>query len=176
MADERPIIRFSDRDLERAQAFAGAAAQYTFNRRGVSQQEQERDIRIGKLGEIALARLLAERGKALRGAGDMFTVWNDTHAVDNMDFQTTTGETVDVKTASLAYHTRILVPYDQFLNQPKRYYVGVRIHPDGRSATLEGYAAHRQLAPTGVGRYPNYGIALSELQPICELLDQMPDS
>ena len=176
MACGRPIIRFTDEDQAKARAFARAAAQHTFNRRNVSQEEQERDIYVGKLGEIALARLMAERRKALRGSDDMFTVWNDTRAVDRMDFQTTDGGTVDVKTASLPHHSRILVPYDQYLQQRKDFYVGVRIHQDGGSATIEGFARHDELAVTGVGAYPNYGTFLSSLHPICGLLEQMPDA
>lgn len=172
MADS--IIQFSDTDVAKAQDFAASGSQHTYNRRGVSPEEQQRDVFIGKLGEIAFAKFLAEHGKALTGSEDMFTVWADTRTVDNMDFQTTDGKTVDVKTASEAYHTRILVPHDQYTNQPKDYYVGVRIHQDRKSATIEGFATHGQLRRTGVGHYPNFGIALSELQPIALLIEQMP--
>ena len=83
-------------------------------------------MRVGKLGEIAFAKFLSDHGKALLGTEDMFTVWSDTHTVDAMDFQTTDGKTIDVKTASRDFHKNILVPYDQYKRQPKDYYVGVR--------------------------------------------------
>ena len=61
---------------------------WTYNRRRVSRTDHERNARVGKLGEIAFAKFLRDNGKALLGADDMFTIWNDTHAVDKMDFQT----------------------------------------------------------------------------------------
>ena len=76
-------------------------------------------MRVGKLGEIAFAKFLSDHGKALLGTEDMFTVWSDTHTVDEMDFQTTDGKTIDVKTASRDFHKNILVPYDQYKRQPK---------------------------------------------------------
>ena len=57
----------------------------------------------------------------------MFTAWSDTYRVDTTDFQTSDGKSIDIKTASENYHTRILVPYDQYKNQRKDYYIGVRI-------------------------------------------------
>ena len=62
-----------------------------------------------------------------------------------MDFQTSDGKTIDIKTASESYHTRILVPHDQYRNQPKDYYVGVRILPGEATAEIIGFAAWGEL-------------------------------
>ena len=54
----------------------------------------------------------------------------DMCSADQMDFPTQTGATIDVKTASKSYHIRILVPEDEYHDNPKDYYVGVEIDND----------------------------------------------
>ena len=168
-------IKFTDVDLAKAAKFAEESAPTTYNRRGEKPSDHERNSCIGKLGEIAFAKFLSDNGKALIGNDDMFTVWNDTLTVDKMDFQTTNGKTIDVKTASRSFHRNILVPYDQYLRQPKDYYVGVRISEDESTATIIGFAAWNELTPFGRGDYPAYGRLLDELQPIKKLLEMIPD-
>ena len=169
-------ITFTRNDITKATEFARRAAATTFNRRGESPVRHERNSRIGKLGEIAFAKFLGENGKSLAGSEDMFTVWDDTHEVDTMDFQTSDGKTIDVKTASESYHTRILVPYDQYQNQRKDYYVGVRIFAGEVTAEVLGFAAWAELEPFGGGDYPAYARSLDLLHPISELIDMMEDA
>ena len=171
-------ISFTENELERAAEFARESAEWTFNRRRVSPHDHERNARVGKLGEIAFAKFLREHGKALLGADDMFTIWNDTRAVDKMDFETSDGKTIDVKTASLSFHTRILVPYDQFHSQRKDYYVGVRISEseDETTAKVIGFAARKELQPFGGGDYPAYARELNALHPIDRLLEMIPNA
>ena len=168
-------ITFTRNDIERAAEFARRSAPTTYNRRRESPERHERNTRIGKLGEIAFAKFLSANGKALSGSEDMFTVWSDTHRVDEMDFLTSDGKTIDVKTASESFHTRILVPHDQYRRQPKDYYVGVRIFSGETTAEIIGFAAWAELTPFGRGDYPAYARDLNSLHPINELLEVMLD-
>lgn len=168
-------ITFTRNDITRATEFARRSAPTTYNRRDESPERHERNSRIGKLGEIAFAKFLSANGKSLSGSEDMFTVWDDTYEVDAMDFQTSDGKTIDVKTASESYHTRILVPHDQYRRQRKDYYVGVRILPGEQTAEVIGFAEWTELEPFGRGDYPAYARSLNLLHPIETLIDMMPD-
>ena len=168
-------ITFTAGEIEKATKFAEDVE--THNRRSVSLPKQIRDNRIGKLGEIAFGRFLRERGKKTLGNEDMFTVWSGTRRVDKKDFETADGKTIDIKTASKSFHSRILVPSDQYEFQAKDYYVGVRISEDERSGTIMGYAIHGELKLfAGAKDHPAYAIELNNMHPIDELLDMIPDA
>lgn len=169
-------IEFTADEIASATEFAKRSAPTTYNRRGELPVRHERNSRIGKLGEIAFAKFLRENGKELSGNEDMFTVWDDIYKVDRMDFQTSDGKTIDIKTASESYHTRILVPHDQYRQQRKDYYVGVRIFAGEVTAEVIGFAAWDELEPFGGGDYPAYARSLDFLHPISELLDLIPDA
>ena len=179
MVDGSQQVNLEGRLWQLGAEFARVAAPHTYNRRGVSREEQERDVRVGKLGEIALAVYLSGNGKALKGAQNMFTVWKDTTVVDKLDFETKDGKKVDVKTVSRDYQKRILVPSDQLDYQPKDYYVGVRITEDERWAIVAGYATAAAVKAAGLfygaRDHPAYGKLFSELLPIEDLLELMPD-
>ena len=168
-------VEFTRDDIEKASEFAKRAAPTTYNRRGKSLVRHERNSRIGKLGEIAFAKFLRANGKELSGSEDMFTVWEDIFKVDRMDFQTSDGKTIDIKTASERHHSRILVPHDQYRNQQKDYYVGVRIFEGEATAEIVGYALWENLKSFRGGDYPAYAIALDQLRPIESLLQMIPD-
>ena len=93
--------------------------------------------------------------------------------MDATDFQISDGKTIDIKTASKNYHTRILVPYDQYHNQRKDYCAGVRILSDEKTAEVMGFAAWEDLKPFGRGDYPAFAIGLNLLRPISTLLEMM---
>ena len=169
-------IEFTQNEIERAADFAKQFAPTTYNRRDELPVRWERNYRISKLGEIAFAKFLRANGKMLLGNEDLFTVWRDTHRVDEMDFQTSDGKSIDIKTVSESYHTRILVPYDQHRNQRKDYYVGVRIFAGDVTAEVIGFAAWEELEPFGGGNYPAYAKELSLLRPISELLSMIPNA
>ena len=169
-------IEFAADEIASATEFAKRSALTTYNRRNESPERHERNIRIGKLGEIAFAKFLMVNGKDLSGSEDMFTVWDDIYKVDRMDFQTSDGKTIDIKTASESYHTRILVPNDQYRQQQKDYYVGVRIFAGEVTAEVIGFAAWNELEPFGGGDYSAYARSLDLLHPISELLDMMQDA
>ena len=169
------IIKFTQDEIAKATQFAVDVE--TYNRRQVRSPEQIRDNRVGKLGEIAFDRFLREQGKKTLGNEDMFTVWAGTRRVDKKDFETADGKTIDVKTASKSFHSRILVPSDQYQDQTKDYYVGVRISEDETTGTIMGYAIHGELKLfAGARDHPAYAIELNNLRPINELLDMIPDA
>ena len=163
----------------RVAGFAEEAAPYTYNRRNVSSDEQARDIRVGKLGEIAFAEYLSRQGKIVVGIETMFEVWRDTKIGDKKDFETMTGQKVDVKTASRSNHQRILIPADQFRFSRKDFYVGVRITEDEQRACIVGYTKADAIEEAGIWggarHHPAYAMLLSELMPIEGLLEMMPD-
>lgn len=169
-------IEFTADEIAKATEFARRSAPTTYNRRDKSPVRHERNSRIGKLGEIAFAKFLRANGKKISGSEDMFTVWDDIYKVDRMDFQTSDDRTIDIKTASENYHTRILVPYDQYRNQRKDYYVGIRIFAGEGTAEVIGFAAWEELEPFGGGDYPAYARSLDSLHPITELIDVMDDA
>lgn len=174
-------IRFTDEELAKAREFArSTAGGQTLNRRGVSREQHERDILVGKLGEIAFAKFLVENGKALLGNEDMFTVWASPLDADKRDFQTSDDKNIDIKTASESHHRNIFVPQDQMENQPKDFYVGVRIAEDRRSAIIVGFTTLAEVRGKGLsplaGYYPAYGYPLSALTTIQQLLELMPEA
>ena len=175
------IISFTQEELDQAAEFARQSAPHTHNRRAVSSSTQERDNRIGKLGELAFARFLQQNGKRTAGSEDMLTVWNSIYEVDKTDFQTDDGRTIDIKTASRNFHRRILVPHDQFENQPKDFYVGVRIDENSRTAEIIGFISWQEMKTDGPQSrsgytYPAYDCPLSDLHPIETLLRKIADS
>lgn len=109
---------------------------------------------MGKLGELAFAKFLAESGKTVNLDG-MLDIYEGQQNVDSFDFITRDGHTVDVKTGFRSIHTRLLVNIEQFDNIPKDYYVAVKIDAadiDSRQklvdwqnvsqARIIGYAEH----------------------------------
>ena len=174
-------ITFSDSDKERTSGFATEVARSTLNRRNVSGTQQERDIRVGKLAELAFIEFLRRNGKVPSGNEDMFTVWEEQDKGDETDFTTAEGHSIDVKSATLGSHRYILVPKDQLDNYPKDYYAAVGISSDESHAEVLGYATlddfkNAGSAPPAVARYyPAYGVELANLKPIAELLALIED-
>lgn len=168
-------IEFTVADKEQAQSYAEKVAGMMLDRRNVGYQKQVRDVRIGTLGEITFYKCLEILNKIPLGAESMFSILEDEFAHNNYDFRTSQGETIDIKTASLSYHSRILVPQDQYHNLPKDYYVGVRISESEETGTVIGYARHNELRIFERANYhPAYAISLNNLHPIEELANLFP--
>lgn len=91
----------------------------------------------GKLGELAFNEFLKEKG-IIVDTSDMFIIFPGQHNVDNFDFITRSGETIDVKSGFRAIHKNLLINKEQFENIPKDYYVGVKLNAkDINSKTKE---------------------------------------
>ena len=159
--------------------FVARVAPHTYRRlsRSVDEETHRERIRVGKYGEVAFYRFLEKNGRQPLGAEGMFTVWAGTENVDAMDFTTADGKKVDIKAAYKSFHRLIIVPQDQYWNQRKDYYVGVRINLAGLWANIEGYATHADMMLSGVrnrGEGPGYERRLIDLRPIAGLLAQFP--
>lgn len=109
---------------------------------------------MGKLGEVSFAKFLSEKGKP-NDTKDMFKIFEGQTNVDEFDFTTRDGKSVDIKTGFRKIHKRLLINIEQFNNIPKDYYVAVKldsIDVDSREklvdwnnitkATIYGYADH----------------------------------
>ena len=169
------VIEFTQNDIEKATGFAKQFVPTIYDRPHELPVRQEHNYRVAKLGEIAFVKFLRANGKTHLVDENMFTVGREIHGSSAMDFQTSDGKSIGINTVSEIYHTRILVPYDQYRNQPKDYYVGVRLFPDKIMAEVIGFAKWEELEPFGGGDYPAYARGLDLLCPVSELLDMIPD-
>ena len=104
-------VPFEQNEWAAARRFAKNSQQETYGRLPATSEEEVERIFVGKLGEVALAKFLKAQG---------------TKNVDAQGFLTADGKRIDVKSAHQSFHTRILGPADQFQNQPKDFYVGIR--------------------------------------------------
>lgn len=109
---------------------------------------------MGKLGELSFAKLLSEIGKKVDTKG-MFEIYEGQTNVDEFDFTTREGKSIDIKTGFRKIHKRLLINVEQFNNIPKDYYVAVKLNafdidPKGKLvnwdnitiSTIYGYAEH----------------------------------
>lgn len=142
---------------------------------------------VGKLGEVAFLKLLESFAKNVN-TDKMFEVFEGQTNVDNFDFVTLKGKTVDVKTGYRDCHKRLLVNKEQFENIPKDYYVGVKLNAvdvdkcnklvDLNSITkakIEGYVEYRFLANQeyiDFGEGPAKPIFYNQLMGINKLLKE----
>jgi hypothetical protein len=155
-----------------------------YNRFGQDEQVQIDRTYIGKLAEYAFYHLLIERGVEYE-LGNMFEIYEGAENADEFDFITANDETVDIKTASLPFHSRIMVPIDQYRLR-KDFYVGIKLNfigVEGRtidpmnieSCRLCGYTTRAvlDLRPTEFfGEGNCKAISLNQLDEIEQLLNR----
>lgn len=109
---------------------------------------------MGKLGEMSFAMCLSEKGKQV-DTDVMFEIYEGQTSVDEFDFTTRDGKSVDVKTGFRPIHKRLMINIEQFNNIPKDYYVAVKLNATDvnpwdkivdwnniTTATILGYADH----------------------------------
>lgn len=161
----------------RLESFARETVKDTVDRRGVGKEQQIRDIRVGKLGEYGLFLWFIENN--LPAYGFQYFLVRNHGDLTTGDFTTRDNKKIDVKTASLDYHRKILIPYDQFDKMPKDLYVGVRVNDKiaEKRAELEviGYATHAQIKLNGINssqQFPAYWEWLNKLRPMDEFAKQ----
>ena len=82
---------------------------------------------LGKLGEVVFEKFLREKNKSV-DTSEMFKVYDGQDNVDEFDFITKDGMTVDIKTGFRNNHIRLLVNCEQFNNKHKDYYVAVKLN------------------------------------------------
>lgn len=179
-------ISISQQMIEQSYNFATAIinGNNQYNRIPATTSSRIERTFVGKLAEYCFLNYLNSNGKNYP-LGTMFTIFNGQHNTDGYDFVTRSGQfTVDVKSASKPYHSRIMVPIDQFESMPKNFYVGVRLNAkvdeNNRilintimSADIFGYCTYQQLAnkETEDFGYPCKAMSLYELTNIQQLLN-----
>ena len=143
---------------------------------------------VGKIGEMAFYRFLERNNINPDNLEEMFAIFEGETEVDKFDFQTAQGATVDVKTAVFSNHTRLVVPYDQFCNLPKDFYVGIKLDIPASIRDYDssftaacindiyicGFATRAELqscSTINLGEFPCKAIALSALNDISKLLE-----
>lgn len=83
-------------------------------------------IFMGKLGETTFSKLLLkERLIDSQDIKNMYEIWLGKTIADKYDFKVK--YKLDVKTVFMSNHRNIIVPLDQWDNQPKEFYVGVKV-------------------------------------------------
>lgn len=192
MADTNaPVIELTDEDHAQAEGFAGQAAPEAARQEaaeGQSPEELEPAIRqrmiVGKLGEAAFARHLAEAGRVATGSEDMWTIYSGMREVDLADFTLPNGELIDVKTMSRETHSELRVGEEGFLHHPSDLYVAARVRepaePGGRTRQVEilGYTPREALRTqyrVVEGKKHHY-CGIEDLRPIGELVERFPET
>lgn len=175
--------------IEKAKDFAIRKQKSSYKRLGEKEkEEQHQHLFIGKLTE-----LIGQEG--LRNANiphycpDKLKVVEEEFYKDVADcilFPNTSKQMkADFKSAWQSFHSRILVPQDQYFNQKKDVYIGVRLYcidtdpiptfPNfRRNAEIYGWVKREELhAPdlSSSRRFPAYWVYLLELHPLNELLE-----
>ena len=163
-------IRFTSTELKNAADFATRMYRDQPDNRGIAQspEEHKRNLRVGRLGKIAFAKYLQSQGKYYLDMKD----WEDRSSA-NQIFLTQSAATIELRTASEPYHSRILVPKDDYDDNPKDYYyyVGVEIDLDNNEAQIKGYAYADEFYLFDKVYPPAYAVNLRDLHCIDELLD-----
>jgi len=171
-------------EIDRCYAFAKKIIEggNQFNRFNQNIKTQINRTYIGKLAEYVFLHYLHSQGVKY-AEGDMFEVFEGQENADTYDFVLPSGQSIDIKTASLPFHSRIMAPMSQF-HLKKDFYVGIKLNftmekdeiiPSKiSSCILHGYADRAYLEALPV---QNFGegdckaVPLNKLQPINFLID-----
>lgn len=142
---------------------------------------------VGKLAEYLFLHFLQSRAID-KNEGDMFKIYEGAENADTYDFLLPDGRSIDIKTASLPFHTRIMVPMSQF-HLRKDFYVGIklnfittnnRIDPNNiQTAWLYGYINREVLEnqPTqNFGEGPCKAYSLNNLLEVQKLINMFHES
>lgn len=97
-----------------------------FNRFNKNEITQINRTYVGKLAEYVFLNFLNDNGIEYE-EGDMFEIFEGQQNADNYDFVTINNKSIDIKTASLPFHKKIMIPSSQF-HLRKDYYVGIKLN------------------------------------------------
>lgn len=181
------IRKITSEEIERSYQFATdiITQNNQYNRFQKDAQVQIKRTYIGKLAEYSFLHYLQELGKNV-DEGDMFKIYEGAENADDADFILKDGRTIDIKTASLPLHKRIMIPLTQ-LHLKKDLYVGVKLnfldtnksgildHTKINNAIIHGYIEREVIVATetqnfGEGNCKPY--MLSNLKPIINILEK----
>lgn len=115
-------------EIDRCYAFAKKIIEggNQFNRFNQNTNTQINRTYIGKLAEYVFLHFLHSQGIAY-AEGDMFQIFEGQENADTYDFLLPNGQSIDIKTASLPFHKRIMAPMSQF-HLKKDFYVGIKLN------------------------------------------------
>ena len=121
-------VRVRDEEKKRCLDFARSIIERgdQFNRFNQSKSVQTTRTYVGKLAEYVFLHFLHSHGVHY-DVGDMFEIFEGQQNADSYDFITADKKTVDIKTASLPFHKRIMIPISQF-HLKKDFYVGIKLN------------------------------------------------
>ncbi len=176
------MIQLSVTDLQKQRCYNFAKeiieGNNQFNRFAQTVSIQINRTYVGKLAELIFLDYLNSLGFKIK-EGDMFKIYDGQENADTYDFILPNNETIDIKTASLPFHKRIMVPLDQFISLKKDYYVGIKLNfvTEGKNiepfniqtAIIYGYTSRENLEnkPTeNFGEGDCKAILLTELKDI----------
>ena len=180
------IINITDEEKNRSYEFAEKIIKNNnqFNRFAKSIDTQIKRTYIGKLAEYVFFHYLISKNILVK-EGDMFVIYEGAENADEADFRTKNGNTIDIKTASLPFHKRIMIPLSK-AHLVKDYYVGIKLHfntsnneiidPfDISKATIYGYIERETIMSQpsrdfGEGFCKSY--LLSDLKPLEVLINK----
>ena len=122
------ILKITNEEKTRCLNFANEIIKggNQFNRFNKSKSTQINRTYVGKLAEYVFLHFLNNNGIEYK-EGDMFQIFEGQENADTYDFITPNNKSVDVKTASLPFHKRIMVPSSQF-HLRKDFYVGIKLN------------------------------------------------
>jgi hypothetical protein len=121
-------INIKTEEIHRSYKFAKDIIEQNnqYNRFDKSIQTQINRTYIGKLAEYVFLHYLQELGKDIT-EGHMFEIYDGVENADDSDFILKDGRTIDIKTASLPFHQRIMIPISQ-LHLKKDIYIGIKLN------------------------------------------------
>jgi len=170
------ILKIKDNDIEQCKIFANKVVDQTYNRFKKDLIERKKRIFYGKIGEVIFYNYLISLGKKLDNS-EMFKVFQGEQNVDSFDFKTLEGKTIDIKTAYQSFHNRIIIPEDQYENNnPKDFYVGVKVFFKEKIAKIYGFTSGKNLllnTKQNFGEGNAYWEYLDTLSNIKNLVSQM---
>jgi len=176
MLEKNETIKITDEDISKCKEFSEKVLKETYDRFHQDDKIREERIFYGKLGEVILLNYFLLNYIKIDTSG-MFEIYEGQSNVDQFDFKTSNGKTIDVKTAYKDYHTRVLIPFDQFdEGRAKDYYVGIKLDMENRVANICGYITKDQLKKNGkkdFGEGLAYWEKLDNLFDIKNLLKEM---
>lgn len=138
-------LNISNDDINKCKDFTNLVIDQTYNRFNKNMIERKKRIFFGKIGEIVFYNFLISLNKKIEST-EMFKVFQGEQNVDNFDFETMEGKSIDIKTAYQSFHNRIVIPEDQYENgKAKDFYVGVKIFFEKKIAKIYGYTSKKNL-------------------------------
>jgi hypothetical protein len=172
--------------IEAAREFAIKKQPTSYPRLSETKEEQLQRLFIGKLTELI-------GQEALKNVGIPHFCPDKLKVMEKMDYRdvadciiypnTDKEKSVDFKSAWQRYHSRILIPQDQYFTQKKDLYIGIKLHltdPNSipifpnfkRNADVYGWIKWEELHKpdeSSSRKFPAYWAYLHELRPLREL-------